>query len=137
MTFYEYKTESSKRTWKFNKVADTDVENIEYIHPLKQKLVSEIVEAARLDKGVKSLRVFGSAITNQCDFESDLDICIDWNFDCYDAEGVLVPEAASFLNIISVLTKGNCDVVHFKYLEGTVVEHDAKKGVIVYVYDGK
>lgn len=137
MTFYDYKVNSSKRTWKFNKIVTADVMNIEYIHPLKQKIIVEIVEKAQKDSGVKSIQVFGSAITNACDFESDLDLCIDWNFDCYDTEGILVPDTVSFMHQISMITKGKCDVVHLQYLEGTVVEQDAREGVVVYVYDGQ
>lgn len=137
MTFYDYKTDSAKRTWKFNKIISDDIMNIEYIHPLKQKVVSNIVKKAQTDSGVKSIRIFGSAITNQCDFNSDLDICIDWNFNCYDSDGVLVAATVSFMHEISMLTKGQCDVVHLQYLAGTVVEQDAREGVIVYVYDGE
>ncbi len=135
MTFYEYKTLSSQRGWKFNKVVPDDILNIEYIHPLKQTFVAEIIKAAMKDCGVKSIRIFGSAITDKCDFSSDLDICIDWNFDCYDKEGVLVKETVGFLSTISKITKGGCDVVHLQYLEGTIVEEAAKGGVLVYVSD--
>ena len=137
MTFYEYKVNSAKRTWKFTKVIPDNIMNIEYIHPLKQTMIASIVKKAMNDKGVKSIRVFGSAITSECDFGSDLDICIDWNFDCYDSEGVMVPETVSFMHEVSMITKGKCDVVHLQYLEGTVVEKDAKEGVVVYVYDGQ
>ncbi len=135
MTFYEYKTRSSLPGWKFKKVVQEDILNIVYIHPLKQRLVADIVKAAYNDVGVKSIRVFGSAITNRCDPESDLDLCIEWNFDCYDENGVLVPETVCFMRQISLLSNGNCDVVHYQYLGGTVVEEAAKGGVLVYVSD--
>lgn len=135
MEFYEYKKLSELRTWRFNKVVTEDILNIQYIHPLKQRVVAEIVQCACKDDGVKTIRVFGSSITSKCDFDSDLDICIEWKFDCYDAEGVLVPETLQFMQSISLITQGKCDVVHFQYLEGTVVEDAAKKGVIVYVSD--
>ncbi|MBQ4058062.1 MAG: hypothetical protein IJD40_03925 [Lachnospiraceae bacterium] len=137
MTFYDYKVNSTKRTWKFNKIVSDNVMNIEYIHPLKQKIIVDIVKSAKENIGIKSIRVFGSAITSECDFESDLDLCIDWNFDCYDDEGVLVPETVSFMHNISMITKGKCDVVHLQYLAGTIVEQDAREGVVVYVYDGQ
>ena len=133
MTFYDYKVSSSKRTWKFNKVISENVMNIEYIHPLKQALIVRIVEMAKKDTVVKSIRVFGSAITNRCDFQSDLDICIEWGYDCYDDEGVLVPETVNFMHAVSMITKGQCDVVHLQYLKGTVVEEAAREGVVVYV----
>ena len=137
MTFYEYKVRSSQRGWKFNRIVQDDIMNIVYIHPLKQRLIVEIVRKAQCDPGVKSIRVFGSSITNRCDFQSDLDLCIDWNFDCYDSDGVLVPETVEFLHDISMLTKGNCDVVHYQYLKGTLIEQDAKEGVLVYVQNGE
>lgn len=137
MTFYEYKLLSSQRGWKFNKVVNDDILNIEYIHPLKQSLVVNIVKAAGRDSGVKSVRIFGSSITDNCDFSSDLDICVDWKFDCYDNEGVLVGETVDFLSAVSKITEGCCDVVHLQYLKGTDVEEAAKGGVIVYVSDVK
>ena len=112
-------------------------ENVSYIHPLKQKIVSEIVKKAKEDKYVRSLRIFGSSVSNRCDFQSDLDLCIDWKIDCYDKDGVLVPETVAFLSEVSRLTEGHCDVVHLGYLNGTVVKEDAEKGVIVYVSDAE
>jgi predicted nucleotidyltransferase len=137
MDFYEYKVRSSQPGWKFQRVVDEDVLNIEFIHPLKQQLVADIVKAAKLDSGVKTIRVFGSAITNRCDFQSDLDLCVEWKFDCYDADGILIPKTINFMRNISMLSKGQCDVVHYQYLKGTVVEEAAKKGVIVYVSDAE
>lgn len=87
--------------------------------------------------GVSSIRVFGSSITNRCDPDSDLDLCIEWNFDCYDKEGILVPQTVDFMKAVSVLSKGNCDVVHYQYLDGTVVADDARGGVVVYVHDAE
>ena len=135
MTFYEYSLLSRKRGWKFNKVVDEDILNIAYVHPLKQSLVVDIVKTAQKDSGVKSIRIFGSSITDNCDFSSDLDICVDWNFDCYDKEGVLVKETVDFLKQVAIITNGNCDIVHLQYLNGTVIEEAAKKGVLVYVSD--
>ena len=137
MTFYEYKVRSEERTWRFNRVVADNIQNIEYIHPLKQKIIVDIVKEAKKDKSVRSIRVFGSSITNRCDLNSDLDLCIEWNLDCYDSEGVLVPETVSFMRAVAIITKGNYDMVHLQYLTGTVVENDAKQGVIVYVYDGE
>lgn len=133
MTFYEYKTLSGQKGWKFNVVSDRHFKNIQYIHPLKQKIIADIVEKAKNCPEIKRLIVFGSSITNKCDFQSDLDICIDWNIDCVDSDGVFVPETFDFMNFVSMITKGHADMVHYQYLEGTLIKDAVEEGVEVYV----
>lgn len=132
VTYEEYCKKSQSPGWVFEVIVPERIRNIRYIHPLKQKEVVKIVNMVCQMGGVESIRVFGSSITDGCYFNSDLDICIDWSFDCYDSEGVIVPQAAVILNRISSITKGNVDVVHYKYLKGTVVEQAAMNGVVIY-----
>ncbi|MCL1877621.1 MAG: nucleotidyltransferase domain-containing protein [Defluviitaleaceae bacterium] len=49
-----------------------------YIHPYKQKIVSDIVERA-FDE-ISQLVVFGSAVSLACKPHSDVDICVIGNF---------------------------------------------------------
>lgn len=65
--------------------------NIKRINHLKQEIVSNIVSAAKEDPMIKRIIVFGSSIRNDCNDNSDIDICIDWTQDCYDEDDVLRP----------------------------------------------
>ena len=90
MTTEEYLEARKSKEWKFNKIVSEDsFLNVNRVHPIKQKQVKQIVEAARNDEYVKKIIIFGSSIRYDCDITSDLDICIDWKEDCYDKNGVL------------------------------------------------
>ena len=136
MTTKEYLTARKDKNWRFNSIVDKDsFQEVNRIHPIKQKMVSEIVKAARNDAEVLRIIIFGSSIRYDCDITSDLDICIDWKDDCYDEDGVLKPFTGNMRSVISSVTKGRADVVNYNYLTGTAVESDVKEGVIVYEHD--
>ena len=136
MTTEEYLIARKSKNWKFNRVVDsTSFRNVSRIHPIKQKLVRDIVDVARNDQGVKRIIIFGSSIRYDCDITSDLDICVDWQEDCYDPEGVLMPFTRNLRKAISLITKGRADVVNYGYIEGTAVEDAVKEGVLVYEHD--
>ena len=136
MTTEEYLEKRKSENWKFNKVVSDDAfMSVNRIHPTKQKCVKEIVDAARKDDAVRKIIIFGSSIRYDCDFTSDLDICIDWNRDCYDEEGVLRPFTANMRKVISNATHGNADVINHAYLGDTLLEESVKKGVTVYEHD--
>ncbi len=133
MTTKEYLTARKSKNWKFNRVVDgTAFEHVNRIHPIKQKMVKEIVEAAMKDTQVERLIIFGSSTRYDCDITSDLDICIDWKKDCYDEDGVLKPFTRNMRRQISRITQGKADVVNYDYLDGTVIEEAVKEGVVVY-----
>lgn len=136
MTTEEYLKARKSKDWKFNKVvSDDSFMNVNRVHPIKQKKVKKIVEAARNDEYVKRIIIFGSSIRYDCDITSDLDICIDWKEDCYDKDGVLKPFTRNMRKVISEVTDGNSDVVNYAYLEGTVVKDAVMEGVVVYEYN--
>ena len=136
MTTKEYLTARKDKNWRFNSIVDKNsFQEVNRIHPIKQKMVSEIVKAARNDAEVSRIIIFGSSIRYNCDVTSDLDICIDWKDDCYDEDGVLKPFTGNMRSVISSVTKGRADVVNYDYLTGTAVESDVKEGVIVYEHD--
>lgn len=136
MTTEEYLTARKSKNWKFNSIVeDTAFRHVNKIHPIKQRVVKEIVDAARSDQEVERIIIFGSSIRYDCDITSDLDICIDWKQDCYDAEGILKPFTGNMRRAISKATKGRADVVNYDYLDGTVVEDAVKEGVVVYEYN--
>ena len=93
MTTQEYLVARKSKNWKFNRVVNENAfKNVNRIHPLKQKMVEQIVDRAKKDISVRRIIIFGSSTRYDCDVTSDLDICIDWNQDCYDEEGVIVYE---------------------------------------------
>lgn len=136
MTTEEYLIARKSKNWNFNRVVDSaSFKNVNKIHPLKQKIVKDIIAAAHKDKNVRKIIIFGSSTRYDCDVTSDLDICVDWKEDCYDADGVLLPFTGNMRKAISFITEGRADVVNYGYLEGTVVEDAVKEGVVVYEYN--
>ena len=136
MTTKEYLKARKSREWKFNSIVNSDsYENVNKIHPIKQELVKKIVEAAKADRYVTKIIIFGSATRYDCDITSDLDICIDWIKDCYDSEGVLNSFTNNMRKFISLSSKGKADVVNFGYIEGTDIEEAVKEGVVVYEHN--
>lgn len=133
MTTQEYLAARKSKNWKFNQVVNENAfKNVNRIHPLKQKMVAQIVDHAKKDISVRRVIIFGSSTRYDCDITSDLDICIDWNQDCYDKEGVLKPFTKNMRQTISSVTKGNADVVDYAYLDGTVLKDAVENGVVVY-----
>ena len=132
----EYLIARKSKNWRFNRVVDpSSFKNVNRIHPIKQKAVRDIVAVAKDDIQVKKIIIFGSSTRFDCDVTSDLDICIDWQDDCYDEDGVLKPFTGNMRKAISSITKGRADVVNMGYLDGTVVEDAVKEGVIVYEHN--
>jgi len=52
-------------------------ENCEYIHPLQQRKVSELVNYLKDNENVNKIIIFGSSVTNSCHNYSDVDIYLD------------------------------------------------------------
>ena len=136
MTTEQYLIARKAKDWKFNTVVQKDAfSHVNRIHPIKQRMVKDIVDAARLDDSVRKIIIFGSATRYDCDITSDLDVCIDWMWPCYDQEGVLLPFTANMRRVISQTTKGMADVVNYSELSDTVVEAAVREGVTVYEHN--
>ena len=136
MTTAEYLQARKSKEWKFNTVVQKDAfANVNRIHPIKQKTVKEIVDTASRDQAVRRVIIFGSATRYDCDMTSDLDICIDWAYPCYDEDGVLMPFTANMRKAISKAAKGMADVVNYSELGNSVVEEAVKQGVTVYEHN--
>ena len=136
MTTSEYLIRRKAKDWKFTSVVPSDsFSGVNRIHPLKQREVKKIVDTARTDEAVRRIVIFGSSIRYDCNETSDLDICIDWDRDCYDADGVLLPFTRNMRKAISTATKGKADVVNYAYLDGTNVKEAVQEGVLVYEHN--
>lgn len=137
MTFWEYIKKSNSGKWIFPLVVNSKIKNIRRIHPLKQKQVDEIVSSIIKEDDVKRLIVFGSATSNMCHEGSDLDICVVWNFDCFDGEGVYVPKANQLLKRISKICEGNVDIMPYTSWMSDEIKEEILKGVTVYVQNAQ
>lgn len=136
MTTEQYMIDRKNKNWHFNNVVGNNkFMGVDRIHPLKQQQVKTIVDAAREDDAVKRVIIFGSSTRYDCDATSDLDICIDWNTNCYDTEGVLMPFTINLRKVISDVTQGNADVVNYAYLDDTVLKEAVREGVVVYEHN--
>lgn len=134
MTTDEYLEKRKSKDWNFNPVVPLDsFMHVQKIHPLKQRMIKQIVDAAKTDSYVRSIIVFGSSVRYDCHPFSDLDLCIDWIDDCYTEDGILKPFTGNLRKVISSVTEGNADVINFQDLDYTVVKDDVlERGVIVY-----
>ncbi len=136
MTTEEYLTARKSKNWRFNKVVASDsFLNVNRIHPIKQRMVKSIVDAARSDDRVKRIIVFGSSTRYDCDITSDLDLCLDWVAPCYDDDGVLLPFTGNMRRVISQVTQGMADVVNYDYLDDTDIKQSVEEGVVVYEHN--
>jgi len=136
VTTEQYMIARKNKNWRFNNIVGNDTfMGVDRIHPLKQHQVKTIVDAAREDDAVKRVIIFGSSTRYDCDTTSDLDICIDWNTNCYDDEGVLMPFTLNLRKVISDVTQGNADVVNYAYLDDTVLKEAVQEGVVVYEHN--
>ncbi|MBR1597350.1 MAG: nucleotidyltransferase domain-containing protein [Lachnospiraceae bacterium] len=136
MTTEEYLIARKSADWNFNKIVSDDAfDHVGKIHPLMQKKVKEIVEMAKNDTNVRRIIIFGSSTRYDCDITSDLDICIDWNQDCYDQDGVLMSFTSSMRSVISRVTRGRADVVNYEYLNDTMLRDAVEGGVVVYEHN--
>ncbi len=90
------------------------------IHPLKQRSVAELVKRAKETPSVEYIAVFGSAITELCRPDSDVDIVV------WDTEHKFIPPACDAFD------KFYADELN----EGYAIYHDVvEKGVVVYARD--
>ena len=136
MTSTEYIQKSSQRGWRFHvSIPDSDIRNLCYVHPLKQRLVNQIVLRAKSDESINRIIIFGSAITNRCNPFSDLDLCIDWKLPSHDEDGVFVPETRSMMKFISSITQGKADVLAYDDVDNEMMKQQIDEGVIVYEYN--
>lgn len=91
-----------------------------------QDYVDKICNAAKESGIVNRLIVFGSAVTEHCSHESDLDICVDT--DCADNNRELFKLYARMSKICDY----NCDILTYSKLgEGLKTEID-QTGIVVY-----
>jgi predicted nucleotidyltransferase len=55
-----------------------DLPILRKVHPLKQRMVSQLIDCAKECPSVARIYVFGSAITHDCGVDSDIDLYIQF-----------------------------------------------------------
>lgn len=136
MTTEEYLERRKSKDWNFFAIVEMDsFKNVKKIHPLKQKMVKAIVDAAKEDSYVSRIIVFGSATRYDCDITSDLDICIEWTKPCRDEDDIYYPFTLPMRKLISKVTKGHADVINYELLDDTYLMDAVREGVEVYGND--
>jgi predicted nucleotidyltransferase len=99
--------------------------NVEYIHPLKQKIVNEYVKQFEQDANVKAAIIFGSSVEFRCNSRSDVDICIER----YDRE-------KGFRNHPELSLTEETDIVYADSVAGRLKSEIEQKGIVVFDREG-
>lgn len=96
------------------------------IHPLKAYAVKNICEIALEYPVIKRLIVFGSAATEHCTENSDLDICVDT--DANDNDRTLIDAYTR----MSEACNYDCDILTYRKLGSRLRTEVDATGVLVY-----
>lgn len=106
--------------WDFEVLPGLKYENVNHIHPLKQRDVFALIKATEKDSHIIGIIVFGSAVRFDCHSQSDLDI--------------LIIRDDSSLSINSSLSevKSELDIIFHTKLGSRLREEISKTGVIVF-----
>lgn len=63
--------------WDFNLVVNSNLKDINRIHPLKQRDVTALVNELQKDDNINRIIIFGSALDMRCNWYSDLDVYVE------------------------------------------------------------
>ena len=100
--------------------------NIAAIDRSKQSMVNALCDMDEKNPIIKKIIVFGSAATNNCTSESDIDICFDISCTVKD-------KRARELSVqTSRICDYNCDVVYYELLGSRLKSEIDSSGVVVY-----
>lgn len=119
-TAESYIQHEGENLWDFEVICPSDVENINHIHPLKQKDVGLLVKAVKNDRHIAAVIVFGSAVRFDCHSFSDLDLLI-----VRDDEKLRIDTSLEEI-------ESEIDVIFSAHLGKRLQEEIARTGVIVY-----
>ena len=100
--------------------------NLSMISDNKREQVYACVQAISKYGFVKRLIVFGSAVTNDCKEDSDIDHCVDMT------EPTRGLHTYQMTVDLSNACNHNCDILTYKKLHGKIKDEIDEKGVVVY-----
>lgn len=119
-TVDDYIRHNGDNLWTFETVPSLDFENINHIHPLKQRDIASIIESVKDDIHIIGIIIWGSSVRFDCHSTSDIDLLIIRDDNKMQIDGNL-ENVQSELDIIF-----NCK------LGRRLQEEIAQTGVIVY-----
>ena len=86
-----------KRVWNtVDGVPDELSDVVKFIHPLRQKAVSDAINEARKNRNVIRLIVFGSSATGMCTPDSDVDLYV-----VEDGVRTFVPPTTAIFDVVT------------------------------------
>lgn len=115
-----YISHTGENLWDFEVILDSDVKNINHIHPLKQRDVDRMAKAAQKDCHIRAVIVFGSAVRFDCHSGSDLDFLI-----VRDDDRIRIDSPLDEI-------ESETDIIFSSQLGKRLREEIARTGVIVY-----
>lgn len=102
------------------------INSLDQINWRKKPMVEACIRIAKEEKNIKKMIIFGSSVTDHCDENSDLDICLDMSTD------LIGMETYNTLSRINKACDWNCDILFYDRLRGQIKKEIDQKGVIVY-----
>lgn len=96
------------------------------VNDIKRKKVEKVIQIASNTGVVRRLIIFGSAVTNECREESDVDICLD--ISCETSDKRLRRPMYDFNEACDF----NCDILFYHKLGEKLKREIDTKGVEVY-----
>ena len=102
------------------------IKDIDKVNPIKRDMVRMCAQKAGDFFYIKRLIIFGSSLTNECNDESDIDICFDID------DSVSGNELFHMASEINKICDDNCDRLYYHKTSGKIKDEIDKKGVCVY-----
>lgn len=115
-----YISHNGDHLWDFEILPGLQYENVNHIHPLKQKDVSEFIAAVQNDCHITGIIIFGSAIRFDCHSASDLDVLL------------IRDDPQLKINASLSKVKSELDIIFNTKLGKHLKNEISKTGVIVY-----
>ncbi|MCC8106116.1 MAG: nucleotidyltransferase domain-containing protein [Clostridiales bacterium] len=103
------------------------MDNLARISTVKRSEVEKTIQIAQTSDVIRRLIIFGSAVTDNCREESDVDICLDVS--CSTRDKRLFRPVCDFNKACNY----NCDVLFYHRLGEKLKKEIDTKGVEVYV----
>ncbi len=101
--------------------------DISKVNASKKDAIKNVVKVAQETDVIKRLIIFGSAVTNDCNESSDIDICLDVS--CATRDMRLYRPVCDFNKVCDY----NCDILFYQKIGEKLKKEIDEKGVEVYV----
>lgn len=101
------------------------------VHPIKRKKVKSgiaFIESLNTAGLIQKIILFGSAITDDCSEDSDIDLCFVTDATCEDNTYFRM------FGGIGIAMDDLCDILVYKDLKGQIKDEIDRKGVVIYEY---